>query len=211
MSYREAESLRTLHAEVEQAAPRRKTASDGWIGDAAHASRTSDHNPWIKDKRGMGVVRARDFTHDPSGGLSGDAFAQRVAALLGKHPALGSGAYVIWDRRIISTDRLREGWRSYSGSNPHTQHVHVSVGTSGYDSTAPWNVFAPPDKPKPHVVSNHVTRGRAHMADAIHALVAAQGDLTKAKGRPAVRAILIAANSAAAAILRAALKRGPKK
>lgn len=150
MSYREARSLSTLLAEINAAAPRRSKISDGWIGDAAHASRTSDHNPWIK-VGGLGVVRARDFTHDPAGGLDCNRLAAALVPLLGKHPALGSGAYIIWNRRIISTDRLREGWRTYTGSNGHTQHLHVSVCTavSGFDSTARWGVLAPPAPPAP--------------------------------------------------------------
>lgn len=136
--WRVAKSLDVLLAEVNARAPKRSKASDGSIGDAAHAARTSDHNPWVHDAAGVGVVRARDFTHDPAGGLDADWLAAQVADQLGKHPALGSGAYVIRSRRIISTDRLREGWRPYSGSNPHEHHVHVSVGLRGYDSTAPW-------------------------------------------------------------------------
>jgi hypothetical protein len=35
--------------------------------------------------------------------------------------------YVIWNRRIWSLSRIAEGWRSYGGTNPHTDHVHVTV------------------------------------------------------------------------------------
>lgn len=143
MTYREAKSLKTLHAQINALAPRRSKTSDGWIGDTAHASRTSDHNPWIKDAQGVGVVRARDFTHDPAGGLDCHQLALRLAALLGKHPAMGKDAYIIWNRRIISTNRRSEGWRPYTGSNPHTKHLHISVGTSGYDSLTPWTLTAP--------------------------------------------------------------------
>lgn len=131
--WRMARSLDVALNEVNRAAPHRSKASDGGIGDAAHASRASDHNPWLNN-----TVRARDFTNDPAGGFSAASFAAHVAGLLGKHPALGAGAYVIWNRRIISTNHLSEGWRTYTGTNPHTKHVHVSVGLSGYDSTAPW-------------------------------------------------------------------------
>lgn len=147
MTYREAKALQTLHAQINKMAPRRSVRSDGWIGDAAHASRDSDHNPWVKDRNGVGVVRARDFTHDPNNGLDCNRLADRLVALLGgKHPAMGADAYVIWNRRIISSNRLGEGWRAYSGSNPHTQHLHLSVGTSGYDSAAPW-VLTVPQRP----------------------------------------------------------------
>lgn len=137
-AYREAKALQTLHAELNDLAPERSIASDGWIGDADHAARDSDHNPWVKDSRGIGVVRARDFTHDPAGGLDCDWLAAHLASLLGVHPAMGAGAYVIWEDRIISANRLSERWRPYSGSNEHRKHCHVSVGLTGYDNTTPW-------------------------------------------------------------------------
>lgn len=161
MTWRVAVSLNVLLTEVNASAPRRSKASDGSIGDAAHATRSSDHNPWVKDSRGVGVVRARDFTHDPAGGLDAGALAEAIADLLGKHPALGSGAYVIWNRRIISTNRLAEGWRSYSGSNQHTSHVHISVGTSGYDSDAQW--LTPPEPPSwPKRVARYLREQKAN-------------------------------------------------
>lgn len=135
MSWRVARSLDNLLDEVNTAAPNRSKASDGSIGDPAHAARVSDHNP-----NPAGVVRARDYTHDPAGGLDCNLLAAFLADLLGEHPALASGAYIIWNNQIISRDRIDEGWRPYSGSNPHTKHLHLSVATaaSGYDSAAPW-------------------------------------------------------------------------
>jgi len=136
---RDARSLEVLLDEINKAAPNRNKASDGGIGDAAHATRDSDHNPWVKDANGVGVVRARDFTHDPADGMDCNVLAKFLASKLGVHPALGSGAYIIWNDRIISTNRKSEGWRSYSGSNPHTKHLHLSVETArGYDSRTPF-------------------------------------------------------------------------
>lgn len=147
MTPRPAHSLDVLLAEVDHHAPHRSKASDGWIASAAHhlQNPTSDHEP-----NAAGVVRARDVTHDPAGGLDGADLARRVAAKLGKIPALGPGAYVIYNRRIISTNRLAAGWRRYDGPNPHTNHVHVSVATDarGYDSTTPWNLWG---KATPHL------------------------------------------------------------
>lgn len=140
MSWRLARSLEALRGELDQLAPRRSKVSDGSIGDAAHASRDSDHNPWVKDRSGVGVVRAIDVTHDPKGGMDCQLLAEHLAERLGKHSALGSGAYVIFRSRIISTDRLKEGWRSYSGSNPHDKHLHVSVGVNSYDSPEAWGL-----------------------------------------------------------------------
>ena len=91
--------------------PGRSKASDGWIGDEAHQKTTSDHNP-----DGRGMVHARDFTTD---GLDP---AVLVAALI-KHP---STQYVIWNRTIWSRTRGMAPAR-YTGSDPHTGHVHVSI------------------------------------------------------------------------------------
>lgn len=135
MTWRVARSLDVLLDEINAVAPDRSKASDGSIGDPAHSSRLSDHNP-----NAAGVVRARDFTHDSDGGLDCNVLAPFLADLLGEHPALRSGAYVIWNRRIISRDRIDEGWRAYTGTNPHDHHLHLSVATdaAGYDSTAAW-------------------------------------------------------------------------
>jgi hypothetical protein len=143
MTWRVARSLDVLLAEINTAAPDRNKISDGSIGDASHATRDSDHNPFVIDSNGIGVVRARDFTNDPAGGFDCNDFAPRVAALMRDHPALGPGAYVIWNRRIWSCDRDNEGWRAYTGSNPHEHHCHVSVALAadGYDSSAPWGVM----------------------------------------------------------------------
>lgn len=143
MSWRVAKSLEVLLAELDAAAPHRSKVSDGSIGDASHASRTSDHNPWVTF-HGVGIVRARDFTHDPAGGLDCNKLAAALVALmLAGHAALTSGAYVIWQRRIFSFDRRSEGWRPYSGSNPHDHHLHLSVATAatGFDTTRPWGVM----------------------------------------------------------------------
>lgn len=144
MSWRVARSLDVLLGEINAAAPKRSKISDGSIGDAAHATRSSDHNPWVT-LGGQGIVRARDFTHDPRNGLDCNKLAERLAALLavGGHPALRSGAYIIWNRRIMSFDRRGEGWRYYSGSNPHDKHLHVSVTTDphGFDNSAQWGVM----------------------------------------------------------------------
>jgi hypothetical protein len=44
-NYYLAPSLVALRAELDAKWPRRDRSSDGWIGDAAHSSRASQHNP----------------------------------------------------------------------------------------------------------------------------------------------------------------------
>lgn len=135
MTWRVARSLDTLLAEINAAAPNRSKISDGSIGDTSHSSRYSDHNP-----NPAGVVRARDFTHDPENGCDGHEIADAVRLLgINGHPALGPGAYVIWQGEIASAT-YGWVWRIYTGTNPHNHHIHVSVQTAapGYDSTAAW-------------------------------------------------------------------------
>lgn len=154
---RPARSLDVLLREVNAHAPARSRASDGWIGDAAHQSRPSDHNP----DPVTGVVRARDITHDPDGGLNCNELATLLLRKLGKLPALGPGAYLIWNGRIVSTNRLGEGWRAYTGSNPHRSHLHVSVASSssGYDSALPWQLW-PARTPQLDGATAELTRAR---------------------------------------------------
>ena len=138
--WRLARAITALREEVNRQAPNRSKLSDGTIGDAAHRSRDSDHNPWIEDGS-TGVVSAIDITHDAAGGCSAETLAQSLQS--GRDPRV---KYVIWNRRIMSS--YAQGgtapwvWRSYSGSNPHTKHVHISLNAdkSDYDSTAPWRI-----------------------------------------------------------------------
>jgi len=87
------------------------------------------------------VVCARDFTHDPAGGFDAHAFADwlRERVIAGEARV----RYVISNRRIFSGRGQTHPaglWRTYSGSNPHTKHVHVSVrhGAAQYDDGKPW-------------------------------------------------------------------------
>jgi len=138
--WRLAKAITALREEVNRQAPNRNKASDGTIGDAAHRTRDSDHNPWIEDGS-TGVVSAIDITHDSAGGCSAEKLAQSLQS--GRD---GRVKYVIWNRRIMSS-YAHNGtapwvWRSYSGSNPHTKHVHISLNAEkgDYDSTAPWRI-----------------------------------------------------------------------
>lgn len=158
---RQAYALDTLLAEVNKHAPHRSKASDGGLASAAHHKQnpTSDHEPNAAD-----VWTARDFTQDIAGGLSCGEMATLLVRKIGKHPALMAGAYVIWNGRIYSYNRRAEGWRAYTGTNPHTKHLHLSVSDAadGYDSRAPWNLWA---KPKPTPVIDDALAGLQRAVD----------------------------------------------
>lgn len=137
MSWYVARSLDQLLAEINASAPGRNKASDGSIGDANHSNSTSDHNPCDCHN----AVCARDFTHDPGGGFDSYAFAHWLADRV-KH----SEARV---KYIISNGQIASGqgqsypagvWRTYTGSNPHDHHCHVSVrhGPELFDNAGGW-------------------------------------------------------------------------
>lgn len=151
MTWRNAEALLCLRAELDAAFPGRDRASDGGIGNVAHSTRTSDHNPWVVDANGIGVVRAFDFDAGPgllpdeAHDTAGDVLcAAVVAAARARHPAMTYGSYIIYERTIYSYTYGFEA-RPYNGTNPHDSHVHVSVGRAraAYDSRAAWGVRAP--------------------------------------------------------------------
>lgn len=122
-----AASLEKLRAQLNALAPKRSKLSDGGIGDAAHNARSSDHNPI----EGTGQVCARDFTHDPAGGLDCHVLA---AALVANRDARIK--YIIWNHRIWT---LNTGWQNYTGENPHTKHLHLSVRSGALgDGTRAW-------------------------------------------------------------------------
>jgi hypothetical protein len=135
-SVRDAKSLLALRDQVNEQWPQRNKASDGLIGDAAHQTRESDHNPWVKDGF-TGVVTAIDITHDPASGCDANGI---VSALVSsRDPRI---KYIIWNRRIIHATVSPWVWRTYSRENPHTTHFHLSVSSNKalYDDTRAWDI-----------------------------------------------------------------------
>jgi hypothetical protein len=160
VAWRVAKSLLTLKGQWQAAYP--GAANPGFIGDAAHATRDSDHNPWVDDPASsVNVVTAGDFYHQPEKGA--DAYALADALKKAKDPRV---KYVISRRKIWSLARDGEGWRPYNGANPHTGHTHVSVSStkSRYDDTRPWKITTSPppeddDMPTPKEIEDATYRG----------------------------------------------------
>lgn len=115
-----APALETLRAQINAHWPKRDHGSDGTIGDAAHLAEGSgsDHCPWLDD-----TVRALDVDVD---GIDAAWLAEslRRTGAAGDHRLTGGG-YVIYDHRITTPDWT--AWVEYTGGDPHTSHVHVSV------------------------------------------------------------------------------------
>jgi peptidoglycan hydrolase-like protein with peptidoglycan-binding domain len=47
-------------------------------------------------------------------------------------------AYIIWNERISNPDIENGAWRPYTGSNPHTMHLHLSVKKEGCEDPQEW-------------------------------------------------------------------------
>jgi len=136
MAWRVADSLLHLREQINVACPNRSKASDGTIGDTAHSARKSDHNPQPLDGA-VGVVTAMDITNDPDDGCDADKIVNALVA--SRDPRI---KYIIWNRRIISSQTEPWVWRNYTGKNPHSKHFHLSVlpAKTHFDSKASWKI-----------------------------------------------------------------------
>jgi hypothetical protein len=125
-----------LREQIDDAFPDRDRASDGWIGDARHALRKSDHVP-----DGLGWVRALDIDRDLSGkkgkpDLMPDLVDQiRALAKSGDKRI----SYIIFDGKIASAKKAWR-WRPYDGINKHNHHAHISFTPKGDEDSKWFNI-----------------------------------------------------------------------
>ena len=104
-------------------APKRKKLSDGLLPSAAHLKQSpdSDHNTGY----------AVDLTHDPDKGID-------CAIIFQELKKDSRVKYLIFNKKIWSKARAKEGDRKYTGSNPHTKHLHISINDGCGDDVRPW-------------------------------------------------------------------------
>lgn len=140
--------LDALRGEFDHEGPSRDRSSDGSIGDAAHRNRSSDHNP---DETGVTPYEDgddRDEVHaidvDKSGpwraGFDVDTAVEKIRV---RHATRVDDRLqnIIYKGRIASRT-WGWSWRTYSGANPHTAHVHFSARytTAAENDTSWWGV-----------------------------------------------------------------------
>lgn len=111
--------------------PKRDDASDGSIGNTAHSTHASSHNPdksgypeW-RDGDSKNEVRARDFDRDLK---DPDYTMESVVQLWVKLARAGT---LWWVRYIIYNGRIwhkKDGFKTrvYTGANQHTEHMHIT-------------------------------------------------------------------------------------
>lgn len=124
-----------LREQFDDSYPDRDRRSDGWIGDARHSARPSDHNP---DEQG--IVRAIDIDRDISGTPKPDLMPDiadqlRIAAKCGEKRI----SYIIFEGRIASAKKAWR-WRPYDGANKHNHHIHISFTKAGDTDSSFFNI-----------------------------------------------------------------------
>jgi hypothetical protein len=119
-----------LREQIDDSFPDRDRKSDGWIGDAAHSNRKSDHNP----DKANGIVRAIDVDKDLDSRSSTGAYLADQIRLCAKKDRRIS--YIIYAGKIASRKSLFR-WKKYSGINSHHAHIHISFSKKG-DSNGSW-------------------------------------------------------------------------
>jgi hypothetical protein len=129
----------TLRDQVNRRWPYRDKRSDGWLGDAAHQARPSDHNP---DKSGW--VHALDIDHDflgiKGGAEEAEKFANQLITLARNGKDGGRLKYVVYKNRIASGTHAKQFWTWRSGNWGHTQHIHISFTAAAQRNGAPFDL-----------------------------------------------------------------------
>ena len=119
-----------LRDQVNKSFPSRSKKSDGWLGDARHSLRKSDHNPDANGKVLAIDIDANLDEAQPS--VSFDLADQlRILAMSDKKQRI---SYLIFNKKIASA-KGKWAWRDYKGLNPHVKHIHCSFGKGADDGS----------------------------------------------------------------------------
>ncbi len=121
----------TLRNQLNKKWPKRDKRSDGWIGDAAHSSRFSWHNP-IKGADGVMRVWATDTDENfglgkMRNGRQARIFANQLleyirSGLKGSDRVL----HVVYEDQVASGTYRKWWWRFRGKGYDHMQHIHIT-------------------------------------------------------------------------------------
>lgn len=125
-----AHCLHKLRSQIDILCPNRSKVADGWIGDAAHAKRKSDHN--AKKVGDELVVFALDITHDPANGVDCAVLADALTKDI-------RTKYIIFRGRIYNA-KTNKRWEKYEGNNAHNHHLHISVTDTSDADVKHWSL-----------------------------------------------------------------------
>lgn len=142
-SGRVARSIGRFFDQADAAWPNRSTTADGTIASARHHQQNPDSDHELNEHD---VVQAGDLTDDPAHGADMDKLAERI-----RHDRDPRVKYVIDNKRMFSSYAAHGvpawTWRTYTGADPHTGHLHLSVVDDPklYDDPRPWACFEEDD------------------------------------------------------------------
>jgi len=120
----------TLRDQINKRWPNRDKASDGAVGDTAHAARPSDHNP---DANGW--VHAIDVDKD---GIDAEQFANELVALARAGKDGGRIKNVVWRDRVASGTYPTMFWAFRGAGYGHFSHVHISFTEAAQRDSSPF-------------------------------------------------------------------------
>lgn len=137
-------SLVRLRSDLNTRFPFRRKDSDGWIGDLAHQTGSSGHNPdesgrgEYEDADSVDEVRAIDIDKDLGGPNTPRSVMWAVIYAVIATPADRNRLrYVIFNGRIASAS-AGWVWRDYYGDNRHDEHAHFSGNPSNDEDASAW-------------------------------------------------------------------------
>jgi hypothetical protein len=136
----------TLRNQINKRWPKRDKRSDGWIGDKAHASRQSDHNP---DSRGLVHALDIDADLDPKDPGAAQRLANQIVAYAASGiPGANRIKYVVFNDQIASGTYANSMWKWRGSGYGHMHHIHVSFSTKGENNaqTYPLPILNTPKK-----------------------------------------------------------------
>jgi hypothetical protein len=136
----------TLRNQVNKRWPKRDKRSDGWIGDKAHVTRQSDHNP---DARGLVHALDIDADLDPKDPGAAQRLANQIVAYAASGiPGSNRIKYVVFNDQIASGTYANSMWKWRGSGYGHMQHIHVSFSTKGENNaqTFPLPILNTPKK-----------------------------------------------------------------
>ena len=151
-----------LRDQINRKWPKRDKRADGWIGDSAHASRKSDHNP-----NAAGTVRALDIDENLGKGRKRNGrTARKLANQLRQYgstkmPGANRVKYVVYENRITSGTYSKTFWKWRKGSWGHEAHIHISFTSKADRDGTAW--------PLPILARSPVVRARRrkHLKEAL--------------------------------------------
>ena len=136
----------TLRNQINKRWPKRDKRSDGWIGDAAHKGRVSDHN---EDARGLVHALDIDADLDPKDPGAAQRLANQIVAYAASGiPGANRIKYVVFNDQIASGTYPTSMWKWRGSGYGHMHHIHVSFSTKGENNaqTYPLPILNTPKK-----------------------------------------------------------------